>query len=428
MTKSMWRIVPLILLAYLMAYMDRVNISFASLQMNDDLKFSASIYGLGAGLFFLAYAMFEVPSSLMLRRYSAPQWIARIMITWGLLAAGMMFVRTPMQFYVMRFLLGAAEAGFFPSVIYYFSGWFPMAWRGRAVSRIYIASSLASFVMGSMSAGLLGLDGRGGLQGWQWLFLVQGLPAVLIGLLLLKILPRAPATARWLTEPERNWIQNELAKEVALIGAPVRHTLRAAFSNPMVPLLGAIGLLLNAAGTGFVLSAPAVLTARAGLDTQAIGQLVAGCGMIGVICVLFAGWNSDRHGDRLRDAIICTCIYMTGLILIGVAPTPMLVMVGYLLFAAAWFSSGVLIASSWADVLHPKELAVGAAVINTLWQVGAFVSPYGFGLAKDATGHFTVGLLGSALVAGAQALLIFHVRERVASERRVRVRTAAQPV
>lgn len=148
MTKSMWRIVPLILLAYLMAYMDRVNISFASLQMNDDLKFSASIYGLGAGLFFLAYALFEVPSSLMLRRYSAPQWIARIMITWGLLSAGMMFVRSPLQFYVMRFLLGAAEAGFFPSVIYYFSSWFPTAWRGRAVSRIYIASSLASVVMG----------------------------------------------------------------------------------------------------------------------------------------------------------------------------------------------------------------------------------------------------------------------------------------
>ena len=181
MTKAMWRVVPLILLAYLMAYMDRVNVSFASLQMNSYLKFSASIYGLGAGLFFLAYALFEVPSSLMLRRYSAPQWIARIMFTWGLLAAGMMFVSTPMQFYVMRFLLGAAEAGFFPSVIYYFSGWFPMAWRGRAVSRIYIASSFASVVMGSISAGLLGLDGRGGLQGWQWLFLVQGLPAALMG-------------------------------------------------------------------------------------------------------------------------------------------------------------------------------------------------------------------------------------------------------
>jgi hypothetical protein len=176
MQKAMWRIVPLILLAYLLASMERVNISFASLQMNDELKFSATVYGLGAGLFFLAYALFEVPSSLMLRRYSPPQWIARIMITWGLLAAGMMFVRTPMQFYVVRFLLGAAEAGFLPSVLYYFSSWFPMAWRGRAVSRMYIAGPLGSIVMGSISAELLGLDGSGGLQGWQWLFLAQGLP------------------------------------------------------------------------------------------------------------------------------------------------------------------------------------------------------------------------------------------------------------
>ena len=148
MTKGMWRIVPLILLAYMVAYIDRVNVSFASLQMNDDLKFSATIYGLGGGLFFLGYALFEVPSSLMLARFSAPQWIARIMITWGLLAAGMMFVRTPLQFYVMRFLLGVAEAGFFPSVIYYFAGWFPMACRGRAVSRIYVASSEAALEHG----------------------------------------------------------------------------------------------------------------------------------------------------------------------------------------------------------------------------------------------------------------------------------------
>jgi ACS family tartrate transporter-like MFS transporter len=428
MTKALWRIVPLILLAYLMAYMDRVNISFASLQMNDDLKFSASIYGLGAGLFFLAYAMFEVPSSLMLRHYSAPQWISRIMFTWGLLAAGMMFVRTPMQFYVMRFLLGAAEAGFFPSVIYYFSGWFPMAWRGRAVSRIYIASSLASVVMGSISAGLLGFDGRGGLRGWQWLFLVQGLPAALMGLVLLWILPRTPHAARWLTVPEKTWIQRELARDAALIGAPDRHNVWVTLRNPMVLLLGAIGLLLNFFGIGLSLFAPAVLSARAGLDTQAIGHLVTGGGMLGVIGVLFVGWNSDRHGDRLRDACVCAIACMTGLILIGMAPTPILVAVGYLLFAATWFSDGVLIASSWADVLHPRQLAVGAAAINTLWSIGSFVAPYGFGLARDATGGFTLGLIGSALVAGAQALMIFYVRARVASERRARQRTIDDPV
>lgn len=170
--------------------------------MNDDLKFSATVYGLGGGLFFLGYALFEVPSSLMLARFSAPQWIARIMITWGLLAAGMLFVHSPVQFYIMRFLLGVAEAGFFPSVIYY--------WRGRAVSRIYVASSLASIVMGGISGALLGLDGTAGLRGWQWLFLVQGLPAVLLGLIFLRFLPAAPATAPWLEEREklgsiRNW-------------------------------------------------------------------------------------------------------------------------------------------------------------------------------------------------------------------------------
>jgi len=426
MTKVMWRIVPLILLAYLMAYMDRVNISFASLQMNDDLRFSASIYGLGAGLFFLAYAIFEVPSSLMLRRYSAPQWIARIMITWGLLAAGMMFVQTPMQFYVVRFLLGAAEAGFFPSVIYYFSGWFPTAWRGRAVSRIYIAGSLASVVMGGLSASLLELDGRAGLKGWQWLFLVQGLPAALTGLLLLRALPSRPQAARWLTIPEKTWITRELAQDAALIGAPVGHNVWGTVTNPMVLLFGAIGIVLNLFGACLTLFAPAVLSARAGLDTHTLGNLVTGGGMLGVIGVLFVGWYSDRHGDRLRDAFVCTVICMTGLVLIAVAPTPILVTVGYLLFAATWFSSGVLIVSSWADALHPRQLAVGGAAINTLWQIGSFLSPYGFGLAKDATGGFTMGLICSAAVAGAQVLLILYVRTRVASERQAREHAAAK--
>ena len=294
MAKAMWRILPLILLAYMVAYIDRVNVSFASLQMNDDLKFSATIYGLGGGLFFLGYALFEVPSSLMLARFSAPQWIARIMITWGLLAVGMMFVRTPLHFYVMRFLLGVSEAGFFPSVIYYFGGWFPMACRGRAVSRIYVASSLASVVMGAISGGLLGLDGMAGLRGWQWLFLVQGLPAVLLGLILMRFLPAAPATAAWLTNREKEWIHRELARDAALIGAPVRHNLLAAFANPRVLLLGSLGFLGNGAGNGLLLSAPAVLIAGAGLDTMQVGYLVSLGGSLGVMCIFIAGWNSDR--------------------------------------------------------------------------------------------------------------------------------------
>ena len=427
MQKAMWRIVPLILVAYLMAYMDRVNISFASLQMNDELKFSASVYGLGAGMFFLAYALFEVPSSLMLRRYSAPQWIARIMVTWGLLAAGMMFVRTPLQFYVMRFLLGAAEAGFFPSVLCYFSSWFPMAWRGRAISRMYIASPLGSVVMGSISAGLLGLDGAGGLRGWQWLFLVQGLPAALMGLALLWLLPRSPRTAEWLTVSQTSWIEHELARDAALIGAPIRQSLWASLGNPRVIMLGSLGLLGNGAGFGLILSAPAVLSVRAALDTTAIGHLVTAGGILGLFGILFVGWNSDRHGDRLRDAFVCAILCMTGLGLVAAAPTPTFVMAGYLLFAGTFFTGGVLIVTSWADLLHPRQLAVGAAAINTLWQIGAFVSPFGFGLARDATGGFTLGLIGATVLAGAQALLTLYIRARVASERRARLFAAALP-
>jgi len=429
MAKAMSRILPLILLAYVIAYMDRVNVSFASLQMNDDLKFSATIYGLGGGLFFLGYALFEVPSSLMLARFSAPQWIARIMITWGLLAVGMMFVRTPLQFYVLRFLLGVAEAGFFPSVIYYFSGWFPMAWRGRAVSRIYVAASLASIVMGGISGALLGLDGTAGLRGWQWLFLVQGLPAVLTGLIVLRFLPAAPGTVPWLEQREKEWIDQELARDAVLIGPPVRHNLLAAFANPKVLLLGAIGLLGNGAGNGLTLSAPAVLMARARLDTLHIGYLVSSGGILGVVCVLFAGWNSDRTGDRLRDACAYTAVVAGALLLIGVAPTPTLVIVGYLLFAATYFTMGVLIVSSWADVLHVRELAVGSAAINTLWQIGAFLSPYAWGATKDATGDYRAGLIGASVVAVGQALLIVFVRARVMSERRERaLRQSSAPV
>src|SRR4029079_18115236 len=231
----------------------------------------------------------------MLARFSAPQWIARIMMTWGELAAGMMFVRTPLQFYVMRFLLGVAEAGFFPSVIYYFARWFPMACRGRAVSRIYVASSLASIVMGAISSGLLGLDGMAGLRGWQGLFLAQGLPAGLLGLVLLRFLPESPATARWLADREKEWIHRDLARDAALIGHPVRHNLLAAFANPNVLLLGSLGFLGNGAGHGLFVWAPAVLSAGTGRATVHVGSLVSLGGSLGVVCIVIAGWNSDRR-------------------------------------------------------------------------------------------------------------------------------------
>src|SRR5271169_6231292 len=203
--KANVRLIPLIAIAYGVAYTDRVNISFAALQMNRDLHFSASSYGLGAGLFFLSYAACEIPSNLLLVKFGASRWIARIMFTWGLLAMGMMLVKTPLQFYVVRFLLGMSEAGFFPGVVFYLSQWFPANVRARTVSRFYVALPLSSVFMGGLAGVLLNLQGRLGLAGWQWLFLAEGLPAVVLSVVFFFFLPNTPGEAKWLTTGERDW-------------------------------------------------------------------------------------------------------------------------------------------------------------------------------------------------------------------------------
>src|SRR5580658_1139797 len=208
--KAGLRLTPIIGIGYGLAYIDRLNLSFASLQMNRDLHFSASVYGFGAGLFFIGYALCEVPSNLALLRFGAKRWLARIMFTWGLLAAAMMFVRTPLEFNAVRLLLGVAEAGFFPGVLYYLMLWFPARMRARAVSRFYIAMPLSSVVMGSLAGWLLGLGGKLGLAGWQWLFLIEGLPAVAFSFVILKLLPDSPASAKWLSVDEQAWLQNQL--------------------------------------------------------------------------------------------------------------------------------------------------------------------------------------------------------------------------
>ena len=211
LAKTSWRILPLLGLAYLFCYLDRLNVSFAATQMNIDLKFSATVYGFGSGFFFLPYALLEIPSGMVMPRVGARRWFVRIMITWGAISAGMMFVRSPLQFYVMRLLLGAAEAGFWPTCIYYLSSWYPAAHRGRAISRFYCFGGVTGIVGGTVSAWLLGLDGLGTLRGWQWLFLLEGLPAVAIGCAMYWLLPDAPASATWLTDGERKWMTGELA-------------------------------------------------------------------------------------------------------------------------------------------------------------------------------------------------------------------------
>jgi MFS transporter, ACS family, tartrate transporter len=425
--KASWRLLPLIGLGYGIAYMDRVNISFASLQMNEDLHFSATVYGLGGGLFFLSYALLEVPSNLLLVRFGARRWLARIMLTWGLLSAAMMFVKLPMQFYVMRFLLGAAEAGFFPGVLFYLMHWFPAEHRGRAVSRFYIALPLSSVVMGAVAGSLLQLHGQFGLAGWQWLFLLEGVPAILLSAVFLFGLPDSPADAAWLTVAERSWIHNRLAADKAALGPGHDHNLARALLDPRVLQLGICNLFVLGSAYALILSAPAVLQAATQLSATTVGFIVSGAGVLGALAMMLNGWHSDRRRERhVHTAIPLTL--MAGMCLaMGVLTAPWMVVSAYLVWVIC---QNAVQATFWlipSDVLHGRSAAVGVAAIGSIGMVGSFIAPYAWGMAKDFTGGYQAGLLGlvASNLAAATIVLVARRTERsIRATRHVVVTTA----
>lgn len=278
MRKASWRIIPLLGLGYLFSSLDRLNLSFAATEMNLDLKFSATVYGLGGGLFFLTYALLEVPSGMIMPRVGARRWVARIMISWGLVSAAMIFIKTPWQFYALRLLLGAAEAGFWPTAIYVVSSWFPGAHRGRAVSRFYAFGGVASIVMGALSGWLLALDGTAGLHGWQWLFLVEGLPTILVGLAVLRFLPDEPRTADWLAREEKGWLVGELDGGEVRHSATSGHQVLRSLRDPLVLQLAVISTLAIGSYVGFLLIVPQLLHSATGFSVQNVGYLVSVAG------------------------------------------------------------------------------------------------------------------------------------------------------
>ena len=407
-----WRILPLLGLGYLFALMDRINVSFAALQMNDELGFSATVYGLGAGMFYLAYALFEVPSNLLMLKVGPRRWLARIMVTWGFLAAGMMFVTTPMQFYVMRFLLGMAEAGFFPAIVFYLAKWFPRSIRGRAISRFYLFGPLSSVVMGGLSAWLLGLHGAGGLSGWQWLFVVQGLPAALVGIAFLLWLPDSPRSVSWLTADQCDRIEAELSADAARMGPTTSHSILEVMRDPIVLQFGIIGLLTIGATVTFTLSAPLMLKAN-GLSESAIGLLVSGGGLLGAASMLLVGWVTDRSRDRFPAMLVSTAGMAIAFIMMSAASNGAVSVIAYLLFAASWCGITMALVSAWPDFLHGTRLVVGCAAINTLNQLGAFGIPLAWGWAKDMTGGYHAGLTGITLATGLAFLLMLALRSQL---------------
>jgi ACS family tartrate transporter-like MFS transporter len=392
LAKVSWRLLPLIGLGYGIAFMDRVNISFAALQMNRDLHFSAAVYGLGGGLFFLSYALFEVPSNLLLVRFGARRWIARIMLTWGLLAAGMMFVRTPLQFYVMRFLLGLAEAGFFPGVILYLTHWFPADYRGRAISRFYIAWPLSSVFMGAVAGALLNLHGRLGLAGWQWLFLLEGLPAVAMSVVIFRLLPDRPRDARWLSSQEADWIEARLAADTAALGGQESHDAWGVLRNPLVLQLAAVNFLVLGAYYAFNLSAPVILDGITHLGAAKVGYLVAGASLLGAGAMLFNGWHADTRRERYYHLCIPLGLMAAAYAVMSLTASPLVFVAGYFV---AIIANMAVVAVIWllpGYLIHPRAMAISVATINAIGQSGSFISPYLWGLARDHTGSVHLGL------------------------------------
>lgn len=391
-SKAGWRILPLLSFGYLFAYIDRVNVSFASTQMNADLGFTATIYGFGAGLFYLAYSLVEIPSNILLMRFGARRWLARIMIMWGLIAIAMAFVSTPMQFYALRFLLGLAEAGFFPGVVYYLSTWFPTQQRGRAVGLFYLANPLAVAVMGAISVALLSLDGHLGLRGWQWLFLLEGLPPLLIGIAVLLYLPENPATAHWLSEAERSNLEHAIARHPAVDEGHSGQGLMQILADRRVQLLAAIYTVTLATSTTFLLSGPAILMEVTGWKLPEVSTLILVAGLLGALTMFLTGWFTDHRGERYSALILALVIDTGCYLLVALALSPQITAVAFVLCQIGRGMQSTAQASLWTDVLKDRRLAIGAAAISTLANMGTFLLPFGFGAAKDATGSYHAGL------------------------------------
>ena len=404
------RLMPFLLLLYIVAWLDRVNVGFAALQMNQDLQFSPAVYGLGAGLFFIGYALFEVPSNLVLARVGARRWIARIMVTWGLLSAAMMFVRGPTSFYTLRFLLGVAEAGFFPGIIYYLSSWYPAAQRARAVSWFMVAIPLTIVIGGPLAGYLLDMNGIGGLRGWQWLFLLEGLPAVILGVVVFFYLTDRPDQAHWLEPAERAWLGNAISAEQ--VQARERHGvgLGRALLHPIVWVLGFIAFAFQSGSYGLSLWIPQIIKGLSGFTDFEVGMISAIPYFAAAVGMVAIGAHSDRTGERFA--------HIAGTLLVGA--------VGFT--ASAYLTSPIpaLIALTIAAVgdlggrgpfwalpgrfLAGHASAGGIALINTLGALGGFVGPSLVGFVKNETGSFTGGLVLLAALLFASAVVTLLLR------------------
>ena len=385
-------LVPFLMLCYLVSFVDRVNVGFAALHMNKDVGLTGSMFGLGGGIFFFSYFLFELPSNLAMQRFGARRWLARIMISWGLVSACTALVVGAWSFYAVRFLLGAAEAGFFPGVILYLTYWFPGEYRARMVSLFYVAVPLSSFVGSPISAALLGTEGMLGLHGWQWLFVLEAAPAVLLGVLALWVLPDRPQDARWLDGEQRGWLLARLAAEAAQPAPVVARRTWDILLEPGVLMLALIYAGSSAASNGLALWQPQILKSF-GLTDMQTGlanslPFAAAC----VVMVLW-GYRSDRVGERVWSTALPLGLSVAALALCLFSPS---LMPTVALLSLALTGTYAFKGPFWAlstEMLGPAAAAAGLAQVNAIGNLAGFGGTYLIGAIRDATGSYTLALL-----------------------------------
>ncbi len=392
------RLLPLLCLGYVVAYLDRINVSFAALQLNADLSLSPAAYGLGAGLFFAGYVLFEVPSNLILRRVGAKVWISRIMISWGLISALTALVHNEATFYLCRFLLGIAEAGFLPGVILYLNQWLLPQDRARALSVLASSTAVAGLVGSPLSMWLLGMDGLWGLRGWQWLFVLEGMPAVLLGVAILLALPNRPTVAKWLTDAEKSALQGALDREAGYLELHHFNRLGPSLFRT-VALLGLVYFCMVLGMYGVAFWMPQILKdILGGADLSLLGWYNAIPFLAAVVGMLAIGWSSDRLGERKLHVIGALILAAAGCVLAGKA-TGLLGSLAALSLALIGLWS--VIGPFWAFAtarMGGLAAAVGVALINSIGNTGGFFGPYVMGWLKSATADYRVGLYALALV------------------------------
>ncbi|SAL33192.1 MFS transporter [Caballeronia humi] len=415
--KVTWRLLPFLFLCYLCAYLDRINVSFAKLQMLQDLHFSDAVYGAGAGVFFVGYLLFEVPSNLILLRVGARRWIARIMITWGVISAGMMFVTTPTSFYIMRFLLGVAEAGFIPAILLYLTYWFPASRRSKVTALFMTGIPMSGVVGGPLSGWIMNhMNGSHGIAGWQWLFLLEGIPTAIVGLIAFFYLDDKVADAKWLTGSQKAMLEANLREEQP---AHALHSVKDGLMHPKVLLLSLIYFFFTMGLYGVSFWLPTLVKASGVADPLDIGLLSAIPYAAAAVSMLLVSQSSDARGERRWHLAVPGVVGAAGLCAsVAFAHSTPIAMI-----ALTIGTMGVMTTISQFWVLPPAILsgaaaAAGLALANSIGSVSGVVSPYVIGLIQTGTGSTGNGVLGLAVSLIIGSVLVFTVPAALVNSRR----------